>query len=110
MVALDRAVRALDAKRLLTPEEAAPVLGVQLPLVVELWCKKGSLQCQRTNGWWLVPLSELERFANDDEVEMIRVLDKLHDASAELGSDEGMSEEELELLSASRPGTLLWQR
>jgi len=40
----------------------------------------------------------------------IRAADKLHDASAAFGVAEGLSDEEMEQLSAARPGRLPWQR
>ena len=55
-------------------------------------------------------LSEVERIEDSERVRRVRVSDAYHDASAELGDDAGMSEEEMQALEASRPGTLPWKR
>ena len=105
---IDRVLAELAPPRLVTPAEAAALLGVRSDLTVKLWCRKGSLQCETVDGCWMVPLSEVDRFADSDEVREVQALDRLHDLTAELGSDE-IDDEWLEDLSASRPGKLPWQ-
>lgn len=106
---IDRALAELAPRRLLSPVEAAAALGIQSDLIVVLWCRSGFLACEATDGDPAIPVSEIERVMGNDEVEEMRASDRLHDMSAGLGSDEGMSEEELEDLTASRPGRLPWQ-
>ena len=105
---IDRVLAELAPPRLVTPAEAAALLGVRSDLTVKLWCRKGSLQCETVDGCWMVPLGEVDRFADSDEVREVQALDRLHDLTAELGSDE-IDDEWLEDLSASRPGKLPWQ-
>jgi hypothetical protein len=52
----------------------------------------------------------VERIRESDPVRATRVSDQLHNRSADLGSDEGLSQEQMELLHATRPGTLPWER
>jgi len=47
---------------------------------------------------------------DSERVRAIRAADKLHDVSAAFGVPEGLSDEEMEQLSAARPGRLPWQR
>jgi len=110
---IDRALEELAPKRLVTPTEAAAMLGVAEDLIVVLWCGSGFLVCQPAQddplGDPLIPVSEIERVMASVEVEEIRTLDRLHALTAPPGPDEGMSEEEKEILSATRPGRLPWQ-
>lgn len=105
---IDRALAELAPRRLLRPAAAAAALGIESDLVVVLWCQSGFLACQATAGDPLIPMSEIERVLEHDEVAEMRTLDRLHRLSALPGSDDGMSEDELELLSDSRPGRLPW--
>lgn len=94
---------------LLTAGDAAAQLGIQSELVVKLWCRAGFLACVTEQGEVLIPTTEVERVRESPEVRSIRWSDHLHDASAELGSEEGLDDDELRELTESRPGRLPWQ-
>lgn len=106
---IDRALAELAPRRLLSPVEAAAALGIRSDLMVVLWCRSGFLACAATDGDPMVPVSEIERVLTSTDVQEMRALDRLHDLSSDLGGDDGMTEEELDILSASRPGRLPWQ-
>ena len=67
------------------------------------------MRCEGQGDCLRVPLSEPRRFETSDHVLWWRYDERLRAASAELGGD-GLTDEALEDLSASRPGTLPWQR
>jgi len=71
---------------------------------VKLWHCNGFLSGVQRGNRTMIPLAEIER------VRAIRAADRLHDASSEFGVPEGLSNEEMQRLSAARPGRLPWQR
>ncbi len=111
--AADRLKHALEEAtsrdHLLTTTEAAAALGVKSVNTVKYWCKSGYIHGIKRNGRTLVSLSEIERIKEDDRVRAIRAVDRQHDLTEGFGPD-GLSDEELRSLSASRPGKLPWQR
>jgi len=94
---------------LLTTTQAAAALGVRSVNTVKYWCKSGYIHGVKRNERILIPLSEIERIKDDDRVRMIRAADRLHDETEGFGP-EGLTQEDMDSLSASRPGTLPWQR
>jgi Helix-turn-helix domain len=105
-----KALRELDGARLLTTTEAAEALGVRSINTVKLWCRTGLLSSVQRGNRVMIPLAEIERVQNDERVRAIRAADKLHDASSDFGVSEGLTDEEMQRLSAARPGRLPWQR
>jgi len=64
----------------------------------------------RRGGRTMIPTSEVERIQDGEQVRMIRALDEMHDRTEGLGSDDGLNEEEMELLHETRPGVLPWEQ
>jgi hypothetical protein len=58
----------------------------------------------------MIPLAEVERFREGDRVKNARALEALHAQTAALGADEGLSDDEMELLHETRPGALPWEQ
>jgi Helix-turn-helix domain len=105
-----KALRELDGAWLLTTTEAAEALGVRSINTVKLWCRTGLLSSVQRGNRMMIPLAEIERVQNDERVRAIRAADKLHDASKDFGVPEGLTDEEMQRLSAARPGRLPWQK
>ena len=101
---LDEALAMLDADPLLTPRQAADLIGIQLELIVLGWCHQGKLRCAGKGRDQLVPRSEAERFRDSPEAARIRWSDAVHDATAELGLNRPMTQEEMDDLADSRRG------
>ncbi len=109
---IDRTLQELDGERRVTTTEAAALLGIQSVEIVRLLCNRGDIRYTvGDDGEAMISLSEIERVRDSEPVRMIRTLDKLHDEIEELGfPGEPLTEEEMEMLQASRPGTLPWER
>ncbi len=109
---IDRTLQELDGERRVTTTEAAELLGIQSVEIVRLLCNRGDIRYTvGDDGEAMISLSEIERVRDSEPVRMIRTLDRLHDEIEELGfPGEPLTEEEMEMLQASRPGTLPWER
>jgi len=109
---IDQTLQGLDGERRVTTTEAAELLGIQSVEIVRLLCNRGDIQYTvGDDGEAMISLSEIERVRDSEPVRMIRTLDRLHDEIEELGfPGEPLTEEEMEMLQASRPGTLPWER
>jgi hypothetical protein len=106
-----QAKRELTEDRYVTTTQAKELLGIGSVNTVKGMVVKGEIRGVTKHGnRTMIPLSEIQRLQDSDIVRGIRASDDAHDASTALGSDEGMSDEELAILSASRPGKLPWEQ
>ncbi len=107
---LDAALQELEPEHLVTTTEAAHLLNVRSVNTVKIWCRMGYLHGVQRGGRTLIPVSEIERVHDSDQVRAIRASDAMHDEIADFGVEEGLTNEQLADLSASRPGRLPWKR
>ncbi len=107
---IKHALREANPHTLLTTTEAAGALGVRSVYIVNLWCTLGFIHGVEHGGQTMIPLSEIERVADSDQVRAIRASDMLHAESSDLGIPEGLTDEQLLDLKASRPGKQPWER
>ena len=106
---LDQAIHAMEPERLLTTTEAAEALGVRSVNTIKGWCHTGYLRGVGRGSRIMIPLAEVERIQNSDQVRAIRASDALHKASRDFSARDGLDDEQLRDLAASRPGKLPWQ-
>jgi hypothetical protein len=107
---LDQALAELDDTRLVTIEAAASLLGVRSPIVLQALMRVNGVRTEAHDDTVLVPLSEVARIDDSEWVQQLRASDRLHDIADAFGTDEPMTQEEMDALSASRPGQLPWKR
>jgi hypothetical protein len=107
---LDEALQELETSRLLTTTEAAEILGIRSVNTLKALVRTEDIQTVMHGNRLMIPLSEVERIHDSARVRGIRAADLAHDVAEALGVPEGMTQDEMDVLSASRPGTPPWRR
>lgn len=107
---LDEALQGLDAGRLLTTTEAAEVLGIRSVNTLKALVRTENLQTVMHGNRMMIALSEVERIREGAPVRGIRAADRAHDAADALGAQDGLTQDEMDALSAGRPGIPPWRR
>jgi hypothetical protein len=95
---------------LLSTEEAAAAPGIGSANIVQRWAKTGYLQSVQRNGRTMIPVSEVRRIQDADQVRDLRASDRRHAEIATFGGQDGLTEEELDGLRAGRPGRAPWAK
>jgi excisionase family DNA binding protein len=103
LAVIDQVLAEMDETTLLTTTEAAGLLGVRSPNTIKGWVRTGYLRGVQRGGRLLIPLAEVDRIQESDQVQMVRADALLHEASAEFGVEDGLNDEELAALTRSRP-------
>lgn len=108
---IEQALRELDADTLLTTTEAASLLGIRSVNTLKLLCRRGDLRYVTRGNRTMIPLSEVERVQDSEQLRGLRASDRAHDATATLGdpNDLGLTAEQMEDLEVARPGRLPWE-
>jgi len=106
---VDRALQTLDGSRLLTTTEAAELLDIRSVNTLKLLVRQSGIPYERHGNRMMISVAALEELKQTALFRGIQASDRAHDATAELGLDDGMTEEQMRDLSAARPGRLPWQ-
>lgn len=107
---LDRALKDLAPGRLLTTTEAADLLGIGSVNTLKLLVRHHGINYKLHGNRMMIPLSELEQLQKSSTVRGIQTSDRMHYATKDLGSIDGLTLEQIEDLEASRPGRVPWER
>jgi hypothetical protein len=107
---IEETLQDLDETCLVTIAEASKLLSIRSPLIVELVLRREGVPILQRGEAKLIPLAEIDRVRDSERVRMIQASDRVHDSIEDFGSPNGLSEDELEMLQQSRPGTLPWER
>lgn len=107
--ALDTALRELEPRQLLTTTEAARYLGIRSVNTLKLLVRRLGVPYEKHGNRMMIPVTSLDSIQHAPLVEDIRASDRDHDASASLGSEEGLTPEEMDMLEETRPGRLPWE-
>lgn len=105
----DAALHGLEARRLLTTSEAAEALGIRSVNTLKALVRAEGITTVMHGNRMMIPLAEVERIQGSARVRGIRAADRAHDAAEGLGAPEGLSQEEMDALTAGRPGAAPWQ-
>lgn len=110
LLRIDATLLEIAPARLLTIAEAAEVLRIRTPWIVAALLRREGAALIRRGEETLVPLGEVERVYANERIALIRAADRAHDLLENFGPEDGLTEEQLEDLHKSRPGTLPWER
>jgi hypothetical protein len=97
-------------KPLLTTTEAAEVLGMRSVNTLKVLLRTENVPTVKHGNRTMIPFSELVRLRSSERLRNLQAVDRLHDEIADLGADQGMTDEQLDALNAGRPGTPPWKR
>ncbi len=106
---VEQALHALDEPQLLTTTAAAALLGVRSVNTLKLLVRRSGLRYETHGNRMMIPLTTLEQLQESAAVRGIRASDQAHDTISELGTDQSLTKEELDILEQSRPGRLPWK-
>ena len=107
---IDETLGYLGEPALLTLEEGADFLNVRSLMIFKLLLQSEGVATVKRDGVVLVPLRELERIYDNERVRGIRASDAVHDELDRAFGTREMTQEELDILEASRPGMYPWER
>ena len=107
---LDRVLADLGGELLFTIAETATRLGIRSTTTVKAMVHAGQITVHRIGSESMIPLSEVERLERDEGIQRLIAADRIHDESGMLGAPDGMAQEEMDVLSQTRPGSVPWQR
>lgn len=106
---VDHALSALDGSQLLTTGEAANLLQIRSVNTLKLLVRRLGVAFEMRGNRMMIPLAEVERMQQSQEVRDIRASDQAHDALEALGAPGGLTGPQLDDLAQSRPGRVPWQ-
>lgn len=104
----EHALTELDGSRLLTTKEAADMLGIRTVNTLKLLVQQRGIPYQLHGNRMMIPLDAVEAIQGSAEARGIRASDHAHDAADESGPPQGLTQQQMDDLSASRPGRVPW--
>ena len=106
---VDQALSALDGSQLLTTSEAASLLKIRSVNTLKLLIRRMGLAYVMRGNRMMISLAAVERIQQSQEVRGIRASDRAHDVAEAQGTQETLTQSQLDVLSDARPGRVPWQ-
>jgi excisionase family DNA binding protein len=108
---LDGVLAQIDSgETLLTTSEAAAKLGIRSVNTIKAIVHAGRIQARKVGTHYSIPLAEIERLQDDPAIAGLQATSRIHARlDAELGPEIALTDEEMRMLSDSRPGMLPWK-
>jgi hypothetical protein len=105
----DRTLHELSGEKMLTTTEAAHLLGLGSVNTLKLLVQRFQLRYEKRGNRMMIPLSEVQRIQESTVVRGLRASEQAHAEIADLGPENGLTDEELAQLEQTRPGRLPWK-
>lgn len=103
----------IDDDTLVTTTQAAKLLGIGSINTIKSMVRHGEITgAHKVGNRTMIPLREIKRLQNTDVIRDLRALANAMTLGALPDEDEGtrMSQEQMDILEAGRPGTLPWKK
>lgn len=107
LLRIEHSLATLD-EQLLTTTEAKNLLGLGSVNTVKLLVRKAGIRTEQHGNRMMIPLSELHRLQNTTLMRGLHASDRLHQQSADLGTEDGLAREDYEMLVDEQPGAAPW--
>lgn len=104
------ATKEIGAGRMLTTTEAADLLGIRSKNTVKAMARRGQIDAAQRGGRFLIPMTEIIRLQGEPMIHDLQRIEGDYARMAFPGSDDPVSDEEMESLEEGHPGTLPWRR
>lgn len=104
--AVDRILSHLQPQEMVTTTEAARLLGIRSINTVKALVIGQRIPHSKAGNRMMIPLCEITKLQDSQWVRYFQESERAHE---EMGG-EPMTQEEMDILSESRPGTLPWKR
>lgn len=104
------AAEQLELGRMLTTTEAADLLGIRSKNTIKAMVRRGQIAATMVGARHMIPMTEIVRLQAGPMIAELQTIERDYRDMAFPGSDDPVSDEEMESIREDRVGTLPWQR
>jgi excisionase family DNA binding protein len=104
------AARQLDPGAMLTTTEAAEMLGIRSKNTIKAMARRGQIAAAIVGTRYMIPMTEIIRLQDEPVIHELHTIQRDYARMAFPGSDDPISDEEMESMREGHAGTLPWQR
>jgi excisionase family DNA binding protein len=107
---LSIAARQLEPSTMLTTTEAADLLGIRSKNTIKAMARRGQIGAAIMGNRYMIPMAEIIRLQDEPVIHELHAIQRDYAHMAFPGSDDPVSDEEMESMREGHTGTLPWQR
>lgn len=104
------AARQLDPGTMLTTTEAAKMLGIRSKNTIKAMARRGQIAAAIVGNRYMIPMTEIVRLQNEPVIHELHAIQRDYAHMAFPGSDDPVSDTEMESMREGHTGRLPWQR
>ncbi|MGI8854869.1 MAG: helix-turn-helix domain-containing protein [Thermomicrobiales bacterium] len=107
---LSIAARQLDPSMMLTTTQAAELLGIRSKNTIKAMTRRGQIAAAIAGNRYMIPMTEIIRLQDEPVIHDLHAIQRDYARMAFPGSDDPVSDKEMESMREGHTGTLPWQR